>query len=155
MPWWKPNTSSSATSASDRRPARSTALLMRCETICSPASSDIASSPAPGPSESISPSTASIRKPSTSSTDSTSNRSADSSRNTPLMPVCDAMAWMRIDMLSNSGPEVSARTKRRCRRYASKLTGSRTCTQARGFSSRFCRVLLKNWQLSATWVGST
>jgi hypothetical protein len=30
--------------------------------------------------------------------------------NTPAMPVCDAIASMRTRMVSNSGPEVSARS---------------------------------------------
>jgi len=64
------------------------------------------------------------RKPSTLSTRSTSNTSAALSLKMPLIPVWEAIAWMRRAMVSKRAPVVSERRKRRRRRKASKVTGS-------------------------------
>ncbi len=71
------------------------------------------------------------------------------------MPVWDAMTSIRSAMSSNSGPSVSAWSKRSSRRYMSNVTGSHISTVACGFSAMLRRVLLKNWHDSATCRGPT
>ena len=77
------------------------------------------------------------------------------SRNTPLMPVCDAMPASFAFMFSKSGPAVSVRRYSSSRRYWAAVSGWITSAAARGFASTFWRVLLKNWNDSATWPRST
>ena len=54
--------------------------------------------------------------PSSASICSTSYTSEPSRRNTPCIPVCDAMPASCAFMPSNSGPSVSVRRYRMCRR---------------------------------------
>ena len=55
------------------------------------------------------------RWPVTSKISSTSQMSALRRRNIPAIPVCEAIASIRTAILSNVGPDVSARTKRSLR----------------------------------------
>jgi hypothetical protein len=153
MAWRKPKYVSRASSTASSTAARSEARLIRSESHWSPRSSERWPSRARASSGrgEASPQ----RKPSTFSTRSTANTSAALSLKMPLMPVWEAIAWMRRAMASKSGPAVSERRKRRRRRKASNVTGSQTSTAARGLASRLRVVLLKNWRLRATWRSST
>ena len=81
--------------------------------------------------------------------------SAASSLKMPLRPEYDAMASMRSAMRSNSGPDVSDRTSRSRSAQPCAVSGSITRTSACGFSAMLRRLLLKNWNDSATCVRST
>ncbi len=71
------------------------------------------------------------------------------------MPLCEAMPASLAFMRSNSGPSVSVRRYSSARRYCAALVGSLTQAAARGLASTFSRVLLKNWNDSATCPLST
>jgi hypothetical protein len=71
------------------------------------------------------------------------------------MPVCEAMPASFAFMDSNSGPSVSVRRYSSSRRKRAAVSGFTTSTVARGLASTFSRVLLKNWNVSATWPAST
>ena len=77
-------------------------------------------------------------------------------RNTPLIPVCDAMPASFAFMLSNSGPVgLGAQVLRRRAGRSRPSPGRRPARVARGLASTFSRVLLKNWNDSATCSAST
>ena len=71
------------------------------------------------------------------------------------MPLCEAMPASLAFMRSNSGPSVSVRRYSSDSRYCAAAEGSTTHADARGLTSTFSRVLLKNWNDSATRSLST
>ena len=73
----------------------------------------------------------------------------------PLRPVYEAIASIRNAIRSNTGPDVSDRTSRRRSAQLCEVSGSITRTSACGFSAMLRRLLLKNWNDSATCVLST
>ena len=73
----------------------------------------------------------------------------------PFKPQYDAIASMRKYMRSNSGPDVSDRSYLRRSAQPCCVSGSITRTSACGFSAMLRRLLLKNWNDSATCSAST
>ena len=71
----------------------------------------------------------------------------------PFRPQYEAIASIRSAIRSNSGPDVSERTKRNRSSHPWPVSGSGTMTSAFGFSAMLRRLLLKNWNESATCVG--
>ncbi len=73
----------------------------------------------------------------------------------PFSPTYDAIASMRRNMRSKIGPDVSDRSNLRRSAQPWLLSGSITRISAYGFSAMLRRLLLKNWNDSATCVAST
>ena len=75
---------------------------------------------------------------------------------TPAIPVCEAMAWIRTAMaFEQRSAGLGAHVPQPLSRTAPNVTGSHTRTSACGFASTLRRLLLKNCRDSATCVAST
>ena len=70
----------------------------------------------------------------------------------PFRPQYEAIASILRAIRSNSGPAVSERTNRSRSSHPCPVSGSGTMTSAFGFSPMLRRLLLKNWNDSATCV---
>ena len=123
--FWNPNSSSSDSSAPSSSSPSDSARAMRSDTTCNPRSS-VSGPPAGSDAEALASSSGSggIKKPSNGSSPSTSYTSAESNRNTPAIPVCDAITSMRSPISSKSGPSVSEWSNRTTIRHAWNVTGS-------------------------------